>query len=148
MEISLQRIAHGSAEYEAAVALRYRILRQPLGLDFSPEQLAAEAADIHLAAFAEERLIGCLLLTAVSNEEVKMRQVAVEESFRGQGIGSRLVAFAEQVAREHGYRTMSLHAREEAVPFYLRLGYETVGDPFIEITIPHREMRKVLLTGP
>ncbi len=144
MQPILKLIAHGSAEYEAAVGLRYRILRQPLGLTFTPEQLAAEAEDIHIAAFSGERLIGCLLLTSLSPETVKMRQVAVHEPFRGQGIGSRLVAFSEEAARERGYRTMVLHAREEAVPFYQRLGYAPVGEPFIEITIPHREMRKTL----
>jgi predicted GNAT family N-acyltransferase len=144
MEITLRIIAHGSEAYAAAVALRARILRWPLGLDFTPQQLAAEAADTHLAAFAGDRLIGCLLLTKVNEDEVKMRQVAVEEAYRGQGVGSRLVAFSEQAARDQGFRTMVLHAREEAVPFYLRLGYAPVGEPFIEVTIPHREMRKAL----
>jgi predicted GNAT family N-acyltransferase len=39
---------------------------------------------------------------------------------------------------------MTLHARSTAVPFYAKLGYECVGDEFIEVTIPHWEMRKAL----
>jgi hypothetical protein len=33
-------ITFGTPEYDEAVALRYEILRRPLGLHFTPEQLA------------------------------------------------------------------------------------------------------------
>jgi predicted GNAT family N-acyltransferase len=39
---------------------------------------------------------------------------------------------------------MILHARATAVPFYLRLGYTVVGEPFEEVGIPHRGMEKAL----
>ena len=43
-----------------------------------------------------------------------------------------------------GGRLLTLHARETAVAFYLRLGYRVVGEPFVEVTIPHRTMEKLL----
>jgi len=39
---------------------------------------------------------------------------------------------------------MLLHARETAVSFYTELGYEVFGEPFVEVTVPHRKMRKTL----
>jgi predicted GNAT family N-acyltransferase len=39
---------------------------------------------------------------------------------------------------------MVLNARDTAIPFYLHLGYELVGEPFVEVGIPHRKMRKAL----
>lgn len=39
---------------------------------------------------------------------------------------------------------MSLHARDTAVPFYNKLNYLQVGEPFIEVGITHFEMYKVL----
>jgi predicted GNAT family N-acyltransferase len=39
---------------------------------------------------------------------------------------------------------MILHAREAAVPFYLKLGYALAGEPFEEVGIPHRAMEKTL----
>jgi predicted GNAT family N-acyltransferase len=39
---------------------------------------------------------------------------------------------------------MVLHARETAVPFYLKLGYEVVGGQFEEVGIPHFKMEKKL----
>ena len=39
---------------------------------------------------------------------------------------------------------MVLNARTSAVPFYERLGYETRGEPFVEVTVPHLAMAKRL----
>jgi predicted GNAT family N-acyltransferase len=36
------------------------------------------------------------------------------------------------------------HAREAAVPFYTRLGYEVVGDRFIEVGLSHFTVRKAM----
>jgi predicted GNAT family N-acyltransferase len=142
--MELKRIQHNTPEYERVVALRRRVLRAPLGLDFTAEQLATEADSIHLAGFEGETPVACLILTPVSAEEWKMRQVAVAPERQGEGLGSRLVAYCEDVARAGGCAQITLHARETAVPFYLRAGYEAEGETFEEVTVPHRKMTKWL----
>ena len=142
--VTYRVIEHGSREYQEIVALRYRVLREPLGLDFTPEQLAAEAEDTLIAAFAGEQIIGSLILTARTAAAVQMRQVAVAPQWQGQGVGRGLVAFCEAEAIRQGYQKIVLHSRETAVPFYERLGYEICSEPFTEIGLPHREMRKAL----
>ena len=136
-------VAFGSREYEATVALRREVLRRPLGLDFAPEQLAAEAGDVHFALFEGEDAVACLILVPQA-DGVKMRQVAVRGDRQGRGLGRRLVGLSEAWARERGLRTMVLHARESAVPFYEALGYGAEGEPFEEVGLPHRAMRKAL----
>ncbi len=49
-----------------------------------------------------------------------------------------------RVARREGFRRIIAHAREPAVPFYLRLGYAVEGERFIEVTIPHFTVSKDL----
>lgn len=143
--IQIVKIEFGTPEYDAAVCLRYEVLRKPLGLSFTPEQLAAEYSDHHLAAFAANgTVIGYLNLSPVDEETVKMRQVAVAPDRQGQGIGKALVEASEYLARRLGFRRMVLHARETAVPFYLRAGYTVTGDRFEEVTIPHFKMEKEL----
>lgn len=138
-------IEFATPEYDEAVALRYEVLRKPLGLEFLPEQLAAEWSDIHLAAVdTAGKMVAILLLTPVNDQEVKMRQVAVAPEQQGRGLGAALVAQSEEIARSMNFNRMTLHARETAVPFYLRLGYEKVGDLFEEVSIPHFKMRKTL----
>ena len=61
-DIELKAIAHNSPEYDAAVALRSSVLRQPLGLAFSEAQLSAEADSHHIGCYIEGQLVGCLVL--------------------------------------------------------------------------------------
>ena len=124
--------------YEDARQLRESVLRTPLGLSFSPDDLADEGRCAHLGGYDEEgRLVAILLLKPLNEHTMKMRQVAVRPGLQGRGIGAQLVAFAEAFARARGCKTMIAHARATAVDFYRRLGYATSGEPFIETTIPH-----------
>jgi predicted GNAT family N-acyltransferase len=52
--------------------------------------------------------------------------------------------FAENIARDLGYKKLCMHARQTAVGFYQKLGYSISGEPFEEVTIPHYIMEKVL----
>ncbi len=142
--MTLVVVAVGSPEYELELDLRRRVLRWPLGLDFSEEQLAEEVHDIHLAVFEGEAMAATLVLTPQGCSAIKMRQVAVESALQGQGVGRLLVEFSEVVAQERGFEIMTLHARDTAVPFYLRLGYSLEGEEFEEVGIPHRSMSKKL----
>jgi predicted GNAT family N-acyltransferase len=144
----LRRIAHASPEYFAALDLRRKVLRWPLGLEYSKQDIADEANDLHLVGFEDaepdqSEAIACLLLRP-HGESLKMRQVAVAESHQNRGLGRLLVAASETWAKELGVAEIELHARETAVPFYERLGYQAEGETFTEVGIPHRFMRKNL----
>jgi hypothetical protein len=129
--------------YAQSVELRREVLRRPLGLDFSAEELSAEGDEIRCVAVRDDRVVGTLNLVR-SELAFKMRQVAVDPTSQGQGIGKRLVQFSEEVARRAHAERVVLHARETAVPFYLALGYAIVDEPFTEVGIPHRRMFKML----
>jgi predicted GNAT family N-acyltransferase len=73
-----------------------------------------------------------------------MRQVAVDTAIQQQGIGKKLIAFAEKFAKENSVTHIECNARETAVPFYQKMKYEVVGAPFLEVGIPHFFMQKEL----
>ena len=142
--IETKQIGHDTPAYREMVALRYRILREPLGLNFTPEQLKAEANDTLIGTYIAGELVGCLILTRLDAQKAQMRQVAVDTARQRGGIGRALVGEAERWARQQGHDTLLLHARESAIPFYLKMGYEAQGEPFEEVGLPHLEMRKTL----
>jgi len=142
MNVEIKHIAFGGAEHKKEIELRYKVLRQPLGLNYTQEQLKAEKDEFHFAAFDGEKLIGCLLMNAIDKEEIKMRQVAVDEDDQRKGIGKALVFYSEKFAAEKGFSLITLHARKTAVPFYEKLGYKIVGNEFTEVTLPHFKMKK------
>lgn len=141
----LKIIEHNSEDYKKMVELRDTILRKPLGLSFSEEELAAEKNDILIGCFEEEKIEACCLLTAVEPGVARLRQMAVLSGFQGKGIGRAMMLFAENVARDRGFEKIMMHARENAIGFYKKLHYREVGEPFLELGIPHLKMEKDLM---
>ena len=70
--------------------------------------------------------------------------MAVLASWRGYGIGRRLMEATEEEARASGLPGMVLNAQVRVIPFYEGLGYRAEGDVFLEADIDHRTMRKDL----
>ena len=131
-----------SQEYTKALNLRDRVLRQPLGLEFTTEELKKDEYDTHFGLFKDDIIQACLILTKNENGRMKMRQVAVDERLQGNGLGKELSLAAEKYAWQQGFNIMFCNARKTAVPFYQKLGYHVVGSEFIEVNIPHYLMEK------
>ena len=143
-ELSCREYAFGSAEYRAALQLREAVLRQPLGLTLQPADFTGEEDSFHLGGFVDGRLVGTLILRPLDRPTLKMRQVAVAPEWQGRGVGTALVVYAEQFAIARGYAVLVAHARGTALNFYRKLGYQEEGEPFLEIGIPHINIRKTL----
>ncbi len=109
---------------------------------FSKEELAKEKSQYHLVALHREQVIGVCLLNPCSQDEVKLRQFAIASAYQSRGIGKKLLHFAEKIAHSRGFRRIVLHARKEAMGFYLKETYQTVGGEFEEVGIPHFKMIK------
>ena len=142
--MALKIIDHGTAEYMQMVKLRDEILRKPLGLSFTREELEREKNNLHIVAYEDERMLGCCMLLEEDPETVRLRQMAVMNDLQGKGIGKALMQFAENLARDRGYKKITMHARKNALGFYEKMGYKTRGKEFEEITIPHYVMEKEL----
>ena len=140
----IKQIDYGTAEYDQMLNLRYEILRKPLKLSFDKEELETEKHDILIAAFEEDKILGCCLLKKIDNNTVRLRQMAVANNLQGKGIGASMMYFAENVARDAGFKKIRMHARKTAIGFYEKLGYTVMGNEFLEVSIPHFLMEKKL----
>ncbi|MEJ7914071.1 MAG: GNAT family N-acetyltransferase [Chitinophagaceae bacterium] len=142
--MALKIIDYGTPEYREMVKLREDILRHPLGLTFAPKELEAEKDNLLMAAYEDDRMLGCCMLVEEAPLSVRLRQMAVSNDLQGKGIGKALMNFAENLARDRGYRKITMHARKNAIGFYEKMGYTKSGAEFQEITIPHFVMEKNL----
>ena len=138
----LKIIDYGTPEYFQMIRLRNEILRRPLNLSFEKNELDREKDDILIGAFEEEKMLGCCLLTRMDKDNVRLRQMAVQDNLQKKGIGASMMNFAENIARDNGYEKMIMHARKTAVGFYEKLGYTIAGKEFVEVSIPHFVMEK------
>ena len=142
--MGLKQIDHGTSQYEQMVHLRNQILREPLGLKLTAEEIDNEKNDILIAAFDDDVMLGCCILTPVNGAAIRLRQMAVPSSLQGKGIGASIMSFAEDLARDKGYAKIIMHARNSAIGFYERFGFRVVGEQFSEVNLPHHIMEKQL----
>jgi N-acetylglutamate synthase-like GNAT family acetyltransferase len=142
--MAIKQIDFGSNEYDQMVLLRKKILREPLGLSFSEEELAQEKNDILIAAFDEDEILGCCVLTKFNNEKIRLRQMAVRADMQLTGIGASIMTFAENLAKDKGFNYMIMHSRDPAIGFYEKIGYKVTSDEFTEVGISNHIMQKEL----
>lgn len=128
--------------YDQEVQLRDAVLRIPLGLTFTPEQIAAEQNQLHFGVLDSNQLIGCVVGVPLSTTLIKIRQMAVLPERQRSGIGSFLIKNVEQALSGKGFHQIEMNARKVALGFYERLGYQIEGNEFIEVNIPHFKMTK------
>ncbi len=144
--IKMMDIDFGTTRYQELVELRYKVLLEPLGLKFLDSYRAKEAAYLHIGCLEslDDRLVGGLILVPLNDHQIRMMQVAVDPVRQGEGIGRKLVAYAETRAKEAGYTEIIMHAMLSVVAFYEKLGYHQQGELFAEQGITFAKMVKSL----
>ena len=71
-------------------------------------------------------------------------RMAVLRTARGAGVGGAVLQALIAEAARRGLREVALAAQTHALDFYLRHGFEAVGEVFMEAGIPHRAMRRTV----
>lgn len=132
-------------EWELYYDLRYRILREPLGKERGSERNEGDATGIHIAMWENDSLVGIARLDAVDEIVGQARFVAIENQLQGKGYGQLIMTKLEREAQKIGYTKIILHARDYALPFYLKLGYTLIGPSYkLFDVLQHFEMHKEL----
>ncbi len=138
-------IEYGSPDYEACLVLREEVLRKPLGLSFDLPQIRQDDKSYSFLVLKpqnSQELIACCLLGKISDNTLRIRQVAVSENYQRQGFGKLLMKNAEEIAKNQNYKIVTLLAREAAFDFYQKLGYVFTGEEEVTLGILHHWMSK------
>src|SRR3954464_689444 len=88
--MALKILDHGSKEYQQMVNLRNEVLRKPLGLAFTNDELESEKKEILIGAFEDDKMLGCCMLIRTDEKTCRLRQMAVINNLQGKGIGRAL----------------------------------------------------------
>lgn len=137
------------ADFAAYFELRWKLLRSPWNQPRGSEQDDREADSIHVMAVTDDATVagvGRLHFNSIS--EAQIRYMAVSTGHQRQGIGTGILAALEDRARKLGAVVIVLNARETALGFYLRHGYNPTGQgEMLYNSIAHIRMQKHL-TAP
>jgi GNAT superfamily N-acetyltransferase len=149
----------GLATHEEVIALRMAVLRP--GQPYDASRYAGEAEGFNAAARHGGRVVGCVTLfpaefagpgeddapldalvpaEAVGRAAWRLRGMATAPELRSSGVGSAVLAFALSEASQRAAEVVWCNARTQAVPFYRRHGFSTIGSEFSSggsLRIPH-----------
>jgi predicted GNAT family N-acyltransferase len=133
-------------EWERYLLFRWEMLRKPLGMSMDSLADSIEEESFHLMGIDEEgNVIASGRVHFNTSDEAQIRYMAVDDNFKRQGIGSEIVTELERYAFSKKAVTITLNARENAISFYLSLGYSEVCPYQSDTGIPHKTMKKDLI---
>lgn len=133
-------------DFEKYYLLRWEVLRKPWNQPRGTEKDENENTSIHVMAIDDAgECVGVSRLQFNSPEEAQVRFMGVRDDQQGKGVGKKLMQYLEEKAKEKGAKKVVLQARENAVKFYLSIGYEKMEKTFLlwEL-IQHYRMEKNL----
>ena len=107
------------------------------------------------AAFARHRFdLACidsvlagLIETIAIEDALLIENLAISPEFQRRGLGSRLMAHAEELARSRGLTALTLYTNQRFtgnVELYQRLGFTVVGEEALDDGSARVDMRKAL----
>ncbi len=138
------RSPRSDAEWDRYYDIRYRLLRKPWGNKRGEERKPEDAIADHLAAFSNGTPVG-IGMVYDDGGNARIRFIAMEEEYQRKGLGTKLMAALEGLARKKGFKKAILWGDENAVKFYEKLGYKNVGKgPLLNGLLQQYDMEKAL----
>ncbi len=124
--------------------LRWKILCAPWNQPRGIERDTGDSSSIHLMAINSKLnvlAVGRLHFNAIN--EAQVRFMAVDTPFQRKGTGKLILKALEAKAVDHGADRITLNARETALGFYQKQGYEALGSSHMLFnSIAHIKMKK------
>ncbi len=133
-------------EFKDYYHLRWKLLRAPWNQPEGSEVDDIEEQCFHVMAVDDkDKVIGIARLQFNSDNETQIRYMAVSEPNKRQGIGRKLINTMEQRAKKYSHKKIVMDAREPAVNFYKKLGYNVIEKSYLLFDeIQHFRMSKEL----
>lgn len=137
-------ICHGSwANLKAhATLIRRAVFIQEQGIPEADEWDAYDQVSLHFVVYDQQQPIA----TARLLPDDHIGRVAVLKAYRGKGVGEQLMQTIIHQARVKRRSRLVLSAQVHAQGFYRRLGFNVLGEEYLDCGIPHVDMM-MPLTG-
>ena len=124
---------NSSAEFVQYYNLRYEVLRKPWLQPKGSEKDDGDKSSIHRMIIDESngKAVAVGRLQFNTSEEAQIRYMAVSDNYQLKGYGNIIVKTLEDIALNKGIRNIILQARENALKFYWKNGYEIIEKSYL-----------------
>jgi len=136
------RIAASADDRRRAFAIRRAVFCDEQHVPWEIEIDEFEDTAIHIIGDLQGLTVAVARLRLLP-DHAKLERIAVSKPYRGRGIGTGLIEFMMDTAREQDYSQFCVHAQAQLQPYYERLGFRVDGEPFVEAGIDHVPMTRI-----
>ena len=133
------RVVENQKDLERAFDIRRTVFIREQDVPEEIELDELDASALHVLCETGGQVVATGRLNFFNNE-TKLGRVAVLREWRGMGIGSQVVEFLLERAREMGTSLVYANAQTWTEGFYQKMGFETVSGIFLEAGIEHVRM--------
>jgi len=141
-------VIRSQAEMDQALDVRRRVFVEEQGvpMELEIDEHDGDPAQVTTAVHVLGREAGVplatgrLILCHEADGRPHIGRVAVIKERRGRGIGRAVMLALHDLARQRGFRSLTLAAQLHAIGFYEKLGYAARGPVFLDAGIEHRWM--------
>ena len=136
----------GDKEFEEYDLFRWKVLREPIGKPIETLKDKFDEEGFHIIGLYNKIIIASGRVHFNNDNEAQIRYMAVDEAFRGKGIGKEVLKVLEKYIKKNNAKKIVLNARNDVIEFYKNSNYLTVEDYFGSDTgIPHTKMEKKII---
>lgn len=120
--------------------IRHKMLRPNGTIDDCIFQGDSDELTFHLGAFVEKKLVSVASFYFERNDlfpepyQYRLRGMATLPEYQGQGLSSALLKTAFPVIKQNQCQLLWCNAREKAIGFYTKVGFNPMGELF---SLPH-----------
>lgn len=136
------KIVNNEQELAEAFEVRKTVFIHEQNVPEEEEIDQYESDSIHFVLYDDNRKAAGAGRFRVLDGIGKVERICVLKENRKTGAGVAVMNKIEEYAKSQGISTLKLNAQTHAIPFYSRLGYETVSEEFMDAGIPHKTMKK------
>lgn len=134
------KVYKGKENFDDAFFIRKTVFMDEQG--FFDEFDDIDSYSFHVVVYDADKPIGCGRIFP-ENDNAHLGRIAVLKEYRKQGIGRIIMEKLEQAARENlEFKRYELSAQKRAIGFYKSVGYEEIGEMYLDEGYPHITMVK------
>lgn len=127
--------------WQQTIDIRHKVLWPHKDPSFC--KVEGDETGIHYGAKIGDE-IACVASVYINGNSARLRKFATVESFQKQGIGSAMLKHMLGDARSSGISNFWFDARESALDFYRKFGFEAEGERFYKSDVAYFKMSKTL----
>ena len=137
------QIVREESDLQACYNLRFEVFVEEQKVPFDLEKDEEDSNASHFLLSFKDDPVGVGRVVFGQSKEGRIAEVgriAILKNFRSRGFGKELMREIVSYCKKSGAEEIVLGAQEHALGFYEKLGFEVVGDRYIDANIPHFKM--------